>query len=111
MTLNDKINKVGKLNDKIIKLKKELKPLQNEVNDLIGEVLDTVDDEVRTNSYLFTITHKGYERVNKSYKDGFLKSLDKVNGNTRKVLENELKKTESVSYVKSKYKVINLKGD
>ena len=110
MKLNDKINRVGKLTDKINELKKELKPLQDEINDLTGVILDNVDDEVRTDDYLFTVTSKGYERTNKSYKDSFLKSLDKVNSNTRKVLENELKKTENVSFVKPKFKIVNLKG-
>ena len=110
MKLNDKINRVGKLTDKINKLKTELKPLQDEINDLTGVILDNVDDEVRTDDYLFTVTSKGYERTNKSYKDSFLKSLDKVNSNTRKGLENELKKTENVSFVKPKFKIVNLKG-
>lgn len=111
MTLNDKINKVGKLNDKINKLKKELKPLQDELNEVSNGLLNEVKDSVNTNNYMFVITSKGYERTNKSYKDGFLKSLDKVNSNTRKVLENELKKTENVSYIKPKFKIVNLKGE
>ena len=109
MTMNDKIDKVGKLNDKINKLKKELKPLQTELNELTDGLVGLV--EHKTNNYMFTTTSKGYERTTYSYKDGFMKSLDKVNSKTRKVLENELNKTSKVGYIKPKFKIIKLSGE
>ena len=51
-------------------------------------------------------THNN-RRKNYSYKKGFENSLTKVNEKTRKVLENELNKTETETYIKPKFEIIS----
>jgi len=106
------LDRVGKLNSKINYLKDELKPLQDEFNSLTSELINDYDVDnsitrIENKSFCLLITKKGYDRKNYSYKKGFENSLSKVNENTRKVLENELQKTETETFVKPKFEIVD----
>ncbi len=106
------LNKVGELNEKINSLQNELKPLQKEFNSLTSELIEGYQfDEsltrIENDNFCMLITKKGFVRNNYSYKKGFENSLSKVNENTRKVLQTELSKTETETFVKPKFEIVN----
>ena len=109
------LNKIGKLNNKIKKLEKQLKPLKSEFNQLTQELISEnsnngyeVLSEIKNDNFCFIITQQGFDRNNYSYKTGFEKSLEKVNGKIKKILQGELNKTETTSFVKPKFRIVNL---
>tara|TARA_Y100001963_G_C6765603_1_gene442000 strand:- start:548 stop:880 length:333 start_codon:yes stop_codon:yes gene_type:complete len=109
------LNKIGKLNKKIKKLEGELKSLKSQFNPLVEELISEnsnkgygVLSEIKNDNFCFIITQQGFDRNNYSYKTGFEKSLEKVNGKTKEILKKELQKTETTSFVKPKFKIINL---
>ena len=110
------LNQVGDLDEKINDLKSELKPLVKEFESLNSELIGKIDDSslevkgLRNDEFLFQITQKGFSRDNFKYKVGFDESLLKVNKNTRKILEKELEKTRTESWIKPKTQVIKLKS-
>jgi len=110
---NEILNKVGELEGKINELEMKLKPLKKEFNELTDELISSNNwenslDEISNGNWLMTITQKGYNRNNYSYKKGFETSLEKVNENIRKVLKRELQKTETETYVKPKFKLFHI---
>lgn len=114
-SLKRKINEFGKLNDeidslkyKLNKLTKDYKVIEQELRPLLEELQRHGEESVMTEKYLVSIKQGGYERINYSYKKGFEKSLTKVNKSTRKLLEDLLKTTETITYISSKVGVQKL---
>ena len=114
-SLKRKINEFGKLNDeidslkyKLNKLTKDYKVIEQELRPLLEELQRHGEESVMTEKYLVSIKQGGYERINYSYKKGFEKSLTKVNTSTRKLLEDLLKTTETITYISSKVGVQKL---
>jgi len=56
---------------------------------------------VQTEKYLVSIKRMGYEKTNYRYKEVFEESLEKVNKNTKRLLENLLESTKTLSKVVS----------
>jgi predicted nucleic acid-binding Zn-ribbon protein len=101
-----KIDEFGKLSDKIDRVKSELETLSEryrEIEDEIRPVLDELNKmgtkSLRTKSYLVTIKRMGYSRENYKYKESFEKGLEKVNKNTRRVLEEILQTTKTLTTI------------
>ena len=107
--IKSKIDELGRLTTKIDDLKKTLKPLQKKYDELIDIVLPVVDEldseTVRTKNFIFRIIKKGYERKSFQYKKGFLKSLTKVNENTKRILEQILEETKKLTRIKPSYTI------
>jgi predicted nucleic acid-binding Zn-ribbon protein len=101
-----KIDEFGKLSDKIDRVKSELETLSEryrEIEDEIRPVLEELNKmgtkSLRTKSYLVTIKRMGYSRENYKYKESFEKGLEKVNKNTRRVLEEILQTTKTLTTI------------
>ena len=103
------IDELGKLTQQIEKIKKQLQPLQKrygEVVENIVPVIDKLDKEtITTNNFVIRILRKGYERENYSYKDGFLNGLNKVNKNTKKILQQILEETKKLTKINPSFSV------
>ena len=106
--LETKIDEFGILSDKIDKVKKELSELSNRYKEIEGELRPTLEQlhiqykkSIQTKRYLVTLKRMGYNRDNFKYKESFEKSLTKVNQQTKKVLEDILQSTKTVSRVVS----------
>lgn len=106
--IESKIDEFGILSDKIDKVKKELSELSNRYKEIEGELRPTLEQltiqnkkSIQTKKYLVTLKRMGYNRDNFKYKESFEKSLTKVNQQTRKVLEDILLSTKTVSRVVS----------
>jgi plasmid rolling circle replication initiator protein Rep len=106
--IESKIDEFGILSDKIDKVKKELSELSNRYKEIEGELRPTLEQlhiqnkkSIQTKRYLVTLKRIGYNRENFKYKESFEKSLTKVNQQTKKVLEDILLSTKTVSRVVS----------
>ena len=106
--LESKIDEFGILSDKIDKVKMELSELSNRYKEIEGELRPTLEQltiqnqkSIQTNRYLVTLKRMGYNRDNFKYKESFVESLTKVNKQTKKVLEDILLSTKTVSRVVS----------
>ena len=51
------------------------------------------------------IIRRGYERENYSYKEGFLNGLNKVNENTKKILQQILEETKKLTKINPSFSV------
>ena len=106
--IESKIDEFGILSDKIDKVKMELSELSNRYKEIEGELRPTLEQltiqnkkSIQTKKYLVTLKRMGYNRDNFKYKESFEESLTKVNQQTRKILEDILLSTKTVSRVVS----------
>lgn len=106
--IESQIDEFGILSDKIDKVKLELSELSNRYKEIEGELRPTLEQltiqnkkSIQTKRYLVTLKRMGYNRDNFKYKESFEKSLTKVNQQTKKVLEDILQSTKTVSRVVS----------
>ena len=106
--VESKIDEFGILSDKIDKVKMELSELSNRYKEIEGELRPTLEQltiqnqkSIQTKRYLVTLKRMGYNRDNFKYKESFVESLTKVNKQTKKVLEDILLSTKTVSRVVS----------
>jgi F0F1-type ATP synthase membrane subunit b/b' len=106
--IESKINEFGELNDEIDKVKNQLEGLKKKYSQLEDELRPVLEQlyqfnqkSVQTERYLVSIKRMGYEKTNYRYKEVFEESLEKVNKNTRKLLENLLESTKTLSKVVS----------
>jgi plasmid rolling circle replication initiator protein Rep len=106
--VESKIDEFGTLSDKIDKVKMELSELSNRYKEIEGELRPILEQlqlqktkSIQTEKYLVTLKRMGYNRENFKYKESFEESLTKVNHQTRKVLEDILQSTKTVSRVVS----------
>jgi plasmid rolling circle replication initiator protein Rep len=101
---------------KIDKVKTELRELSNRYKEIEGELRPTFEQlhiqnkkSIQTKKYLVTLKRIGYNRENFKYKESFEKSLTKVNQQTKKVLEDILLSTKTVSRIVSTIGVQRMK--
>ena len=106
--VESQIDEFGILSDKIDKVKMELSELSNRYKEIEGELRPTLEQltiqnqkSIQTKKYLVTLKRMGYNRDNFKYKESFEESLTKVNQQTKKVLEDILQSTKTVSRVVS----------
>ena len=106
--IESKINEFGELNDEIDRVKNHLEGLRKRYSQLEWELRPMLEHltefnqkSVQTERFLISIKRMGYEKVNFRYKEVFEESLDKVNGNTRRLLENLLESSKTLSKVVS----------
>lgn len=112
--IKDSVNEMGELSKEIESLKDQLKPLQKKFGELVDVVLPVVEDmgkeNIKTKRYVFRILRKGYEKKSYSYKEGFLTSLDKVNSNTKRILNELLEQTKKMVKVKPSFQIQPVEG-
>ena len=106
--IETKINEFGELNDEIDRVKNQLEGLRKRYSQLEGELRPILEHlyqynqkSVQTEKYLVSIKRMGYEKTNYRYKEVFEESLKKVNKNTKRLLENLLESTKTLSQVVS----------
>jgi chromosome segregation ATPase len=112
------IDEYGELNDEIDELKNRLEGLksryseiENHIRPLLEELRKYGHKSVQTEKYLISIKRMGYEKVNLKYKETFEEGLKKVNKQTRKLLEELLQSTSSISNVVSSIGVQRVKEE
>lgn len=112
--IKDSVNEMGELSREIELLKDKLKPLQQKFGDLVDIVLPVVEEmgseNLKTKRYVFRIIRSGYEKRSFSYKEGFLNSLDKVNSNTKRILNEILEQTKKMVKVKPSFQIQPVEG-
>lgn len=106
--IESKIDEFGVLSDRIDVVKMELsqlskryKEIEEEVRPLLEQLQLQNKKSIQTKKYLVTLKRMGYNRENFKYKESFEKSLTMVNKQTRRVLEDVLQSTKTVSRVVS----------
>ncbi len=106
--IETKINEFGELSDEIDRVKNQLEGLRKRYSQLEGELRPILEHlyqynqkSVQTEKYLVSIKRMGYEKTNYRYKEVFEESLEKVNKNTKRLLENLLESTKTLSKVVS----------
>ena len=107
--IQDEINELGELTQQIEKIKKQLKPLQKRYGEVVEEIIPIIDkldkETLQTNNFMMRIIRRGYERENFSYKEGFLNGLNKVNENTKKILQQILEETKKLTKINPSFSV------
>ena len=108
------IDEMGDISKQIVQLQDRIKPLQQRYGEIINEVLPVVNqlgkENVITKKYVFRILKKGFQRATVYYRSGFLESLQRVNKQTRLVLERILKETEKLTYIKPQFSIKPVEG-
>jgi chromosome segregation ATPase len=106
--IESKINEFGELSDEMDRVKNHLEGLKKRYSQLEGELRPVLEHlhqfnqkSVQTEQFLVSIKRMGYEKVNYKYKEVFEESLEKVNTNTRRLLENLLESSKTLSKVVS----------
>ena len=107
--IQSEIDELGKLTQQIEKLKKQLKPLQKRYGEVVEEIIPVIDEldkgTLQTNNFVMKIIRRGYDRENFSYKEGFLNGLNKVNENTKKILQQILEETKKLTKINPSFSV------
>lgn len=107
--IKDEIDELGKLTSQIDRLKKQLQPLQKKYGEVVDKVIPIIDkldkETITTNNYILKIIRRGYERENFSYKEGFLNGLNKVNKNTKRILQQILEETKKLTKINPSFSV------
>lgn len=107
-SVQQKIDEFGELSDEMDQLKNQLQGLKKKYSQIEGELRPILEElnrygqkSVQTERYLISIKRKGYEKESYRYKQSFEESLEKVNSQTRKILEDLLQSTKKVTKVVS----------
>ena len=102
----EKVDEFGELSNEIDKVKKQLdemkkkyEGLEDELRPLLEELNRYNQKSIQTEKFLVSIKRFGYEKENMKYKEVFEQSLTKVNKNTKKLLEDLLQSTKTISQV------------
>jgi predicted transcriptional regulator len=107
--IQSEIDELGQLTDKIEKLKKQLQHLQKRYGKVVEDIIPFIDkldkETLTTNNFVMKIIRRGYERENYSYKEGFLNGLNKVNENTKKILQQILEETKKLTKINPSFSV------
>ena len=107
--IQSEIDELGQLTDKIEKLKKQLQPLQKRYGKVVEDIIPFIDkldkETLTTNNFVMKIIRRGYERENYSYKEGFLNGLNKVNENTKRILQQILEETKKLTKINPSFSV------
>jgi chromosome segregation ATPase len=106
--IEDKIDEFGKLSDemdrvksRLEKLKKQYVEIETELRPVLEELTKHNQKSMQTEKYLVTLKRMGYHKENYKYKDAFNTSLTKVNQQTRRLLEELLQSTKTITSVAS----------
>jgi len=107
-SIDKKIDEFGKISDEIDKVKsildrltKKYRVIENELRPVLEQLHQQNQKSLLTKKYLVTLKRMGYSRDNFKYKESFEKSLTKVNQQTRRVLEDILQSTKTITTVVS----------
>ena len=107
--IQSEIDELGILSQQIEKIKKQLQPLQKRYGEVVEEIIPVIDkldkETLTTNNFVMKIIRRGYERENYSYKEGFLNGLNKVNENTKKILQQILEETKKLTKINPSFSV------
>jgi septal ring factor EnvC (AmiA/AmiB activator) len=113
--INASISEFYELQMQIDKLKSELKQKQaqfkkfdNMIQPILTGMKDTGDKLAETETHVVKISRFGYERATQSYKDAFELALTKVNGATKKILNEALEVTQKISEVGTSYTIVQM---
>jgi septal ring factor EnvC (AmiA/AmiB activator) len=111
-TIKDKIANFYELQKKIKEMESNLKEIKSqfgEFEELITPIIDGLkevkDRTAETEEYIVEISRFGGEQTNVSYKDAFENALTKVNGATRKVLDEALEASKKTTKVKHSFSI------
>ena len=107
--IQSEIDELGILSQQIEKIKKQLQPLQKRYGEVVEEIIPVIDkldkETLTTNNFVMKIIRRGYERENYSYKEGFLNGLNKVNENTKRILQQILSETKKLTKINPSFSV------
>ena len=107
--IQSEIDELGTLTQQIEKIKKQLQPLQKRYGEVVEEIIPVIDkldkETLQTNNFIMKIIRRGYDRENYSYKEGFLNGLNKVNENTKKILQQILEETKKLTKINPSFSV------
>lgn len=110
--IKDEIEQFYKLQQEIDRLQSELKQKQaqfdkfdKQIQPIILSVKNIDDKLLTTEKYVVKISRFGGERENASYKNAFTLALTKVNGATKKILDEALEATKTISKISSTYSI------
>jgi len=107
--IQSEIDELGILSQQIEKIKKQLQPLQKRYGEVVEEIIPIIDEldkgTLQTNNFVMKIIRRGYERENVSYKEGFLNGLNKVNENTKRILQQILEETKKLTKINPSFSV------
>jgi hypothetical protein len=101
-------DRIGSLSLELEKYKEEFKEFEELITPLMDSMKILKDKVAKTDNYVINIVRAGGDKSNYSYKTAFEVSLTKVNASIRRILEEELEATKSISKVKHSFKIDKL---
>ena len=108
-SLQSEIDELGELTKQIDRIKKQLQPLQKRYGEVVENVIPIIEkldkETITTNNFVMRIIRKGYERETFQYKEGFLNGLNKVNKNTKRILQQILDETKKLTQINPSFSV------
>ena len=103
-SINKKIDEFGELSNEMDRVKKQLEDLkrkysaiEDELRPVMEELKKNKQKFLETEKYLIAIKKSGYDKTTFAYKDAFDTALTKVNGQTKKLLQELLETTKKVT--------------
>jgi hypothetical protein len=88
--------------------KAKFKQFETQLNPILDGMVETKDKLAFTEAYVVKISRFGHERVTSSYKEAFELSLTKVNGATRRILNEALITTQKITKISHSYDIEKL---
>lgn len=104
-TFYDLQEQIKKIEAELEEKKLQFKQFESDVKPMIDGMKEVGDKLAETEEYILKISRFGGERKDASYKTAFENALSKVNGATKKVLEEALEASKKVTNVKHSFSI------
>lgn len=104
-TFYDLQEQIKKLEAELEERKLAFKQFEGEIKPMLDGMKEVGDKLAQTEEYLIKVSRFGGERKDASYKNAFENALSKVNGATKRVLEEALEASRKVTQVKHSFSI------
>lgn len=104
-TFYDLQEQIRKLEAQLEEKKLQFKQFEGDVKPMIDGMKEVGDKLAETEEYILRVSRFGGERKDASYKTAFENALSKVNGATKRVLEEALEASRKVTQVKHSFSI------
>lgn len=104
-TFYDLQEQIRKLEDQLEEKKLQFKQFEGDVKPMIDGMKEIGDKLAETEEYILRVSRFGGERKDASYKTAFENALSKVNGATKRVLEEALEASRKITQVKHSFSI------
>lgn len=95
----DLTKEIEKVSEQLTLLKNRYKEVDQQLQPLLTLMESTEERMIKTEKSVLYIKRRGYERTDKKYKEAFTLALTKVNEATKRILNEALDKTKTITNI------------